>query len=67
MTEIKIAKYLAQCGIASRRKAETLIKQKRVFVNGKIITNVAMRINPDIDKITYLGKSIKPQKMFIIY
>jgi len=58
MTEIKIAKYLAQCGIASRRKAETLIKQKRVFVNGKIITNVAMRINPDIDKITYLGKSI---------
>lgn len=62
MAEIKIAKYLAQCGIASRRKAEILIKQGQVSVNSKIMTNSALRVNPDIDKITYLGKPIKPQK-----
>jgi ribosomal large subunit pseudouridine synthase B (EC 5.4.99.-) len=35
MATIKIAKFLSEAGIASRRKAETLITQGLIFVNGK--------------------------------
>jgi 23S rRNA pseudouridine2605 synthase len=53
---IKISKYLSQAGIASRREGETLVKQGLVSVNGKKITNPAVRINPEKDKVAYRGK-----------
>lgn len=60
--KIKIAKYLSECGIASRRKSEELVKQGRVFVNGEKMTNVAERIDPQKDKVKVFGKQAKPQK-----
>ena len=36
--KIRLQKYLAECGIASRRKAEEYIKNGKVEVNGKVIT-----------------------------
>lgn len=57
---IKIAKYLSECGIASRRKAENLVKQGLVFVNGKIMNDVAKRIDPERDKVKFGGKTVKP-------
>lgn len=58
MPTIKIAKYLSEAGIASRRKAETLVTQGLVFVNGKKMTNVAARIDPKNDKVEFDGKSV---------
>jgi 23S rRNA pseudouridine2605 synthase len=60
MNSVKIAKYLSQAGIASRRKAETLVKQGLIFINGKKTTNVAARIDPETDKVEYNGKTVAP-------
>ncbi len=62
MSTIKISKYISQAGIASRRKAEALIKQGLVFVNGKKMNNVAKRIDPNHDKIEISGKIAAPAK-----
>lgn len=66
MKTIKIAKYLSEAGVASRRKAETLVRQGLVFVNGKKMDNVASRIDPGIDKVEYNGKVVAPRE-FVYY
>jgi len=58
--DIKIAKYLSECGIASRRKSELLVSQGLVFINGKKMDNVAFRIDPKKDKVVFQGKTVKP-------
>ena len=59
MEEIRLQKYLANNGIASRRKCEELIMQGRVKVNGEVVTELGTKINPDKDIIEYNGKTIK--------
>lgn len=64
---IKIAKFLSQTGIASRRLAETLVKQGLISVNGKRMDNVAQRINPQTDRVGYNGKILKlPQTAYYL-
>lgn len=60
--DVPLVKYIAQAGIASRRKSEELIRNRVVKVNGKIIQDPAFRINPTIDTVFALGKTIDPQK-----
>lgn len=62
---IRLQKYLADCGIASRRKSEELIKQGRVKVNNKIIQELGFKICPDIDKVIFDGKNIEKKEDFI--
>ena len=45
----RINKFIADSGIASRRKAEELILQQRVTVNTKVISSLAFKIDPDKD------------------
>ena len=59
MEEIRLQKYLANNGVASRRKCEELIKQGRIKVNGKIVTELGTKIEPNKDIIEYNGKAIK--------
>lgn len=59
----KIAKYLADCGIASRRKSEEFVKSGLVFVNGKKMDDVAKRIDPETDTVEFNGKVIRPKKL----
>ena len=56
MEEIRLQKYLADCGIASRRKSEELIKQGQVKVNGKTITELGTKVIPNKDIVEYNGK-----------
>lgn len=58
MEEIRLQKYLANCGIASRRKCEELILEEKVKVNG-VIAKLGMKVNPQRDKIEYNGKELK--------
>lgn len=58
MGEIRLQKFLAECGIASRRKCEELILDGKIKVNGNI-AELGCKINPEIDKIEYNGKIIK--------
>lgn len=55
---MRINKYIASCGIASRRKAEELIIENRVKVNGKIVNELSFQINEDEDKVEVDGKTI---------
>ena len=63
--KIRLQKYLAEAGVASRRKSEELILQEKVKVNGKVITELGSKVNPDIDKIEYNGKEIKINKEYV--
>lgn len=66
--EERLQKYLASCGIASRRKCEELILQGKVSVNGKVITELGTKITPNKDKIEFNGKEVKSQenKIYIL-
>lgn len=55
--DIRLQKYLSECGIASRRKSEELILQKKVKVNGKIAI-LGDKINPKKNTVTVSGKKV---------
>ena len=56
----RLNKFIADCGITSRRKAEELILQGRVTVNRKTITQLAFNIDVETDEVTVDGEKIKP-------
>lgn len=66
--EERLQKYLAECGIASRRKCEEYIIQGKIQVNGKTITELGVKVNPEKDKITFEGKNVKQEerKVYIL-
>lgn len=66
--EERLQKYLAECGIASRRKCEEYILQGKVQVNGKTITELGVKVNLEKDKITFEGKNVKQEerKVYIL-
>jgi 23S rRNA pseudouridine2605 synthase len=59
---MRLNRYLAECGIASRRKSEELIKEGRVSVNKNIVRELSIVIDPDSDIIALDGEKIKVQK-----
>ena len=65
MEEIRLQKYLAQAGIASRRASEELIMQGKIKVNDKIVTEPGTKIIPNVDKVIYNGKVIKLENKYI--
>lgn len=56
---MQLNKYIALCGITSRRKANELIVAERIRVNGNLIQTLGVTVDPDHDKITLDGKGIK--------
>ncbi|HWP95790.1 MAG TPA: pseudouridine synthase [Syntrophomonadaceae bacterium] len=59
---LRLAKYLAQTGVASRRKAEELIVLGRIQVNGRTITELGTKITPGADVITLDGRNLVPEE-----
>ncbi len=64
---MRLQKYIAHCGVTSRRKAEELIKQGRVLVNNEVRTDMGININPDRDKVYVDNKLISVEKKLSIY
>jgi 23S rRNA pseudouridine2605 synthase len=62
-------KYLADCGVASRRRADTLIEAGQVQINGKTIFELGVKVVPGEDRVTVEGKPVKPvhQKIYVIF
>lgn len=63
---MRLQKFLAHCGVASRRQAEVIISQSRVSVNGKIVTNPATDVS-DQDLVKVDGKPVKINKTYKYY
>ena len=59
-SQIRLQKVIARSGIASRRKAEDLIKEGQVTVNGKTISVLGTCIDPKRDHVKVNGRHIKP-------
>jgi len=49
--ELRLNKYISESGFASRRKAEEFIEQGRVMINGKVVTNLATKVDPYSDEV----------------
>ena len=60
--EIRLNKYLADCGICSRREADDLIKAGCVEVNGEVITTMGYKVKTD-DKVVYGGQTLNREKL----
>lgn len=65
--KIRLQKHLSECGVASRRKAEELIEQGKVRVNGRVAL-IGAKVDPKCDKVTVSGKTVIAQntKMYIM-
>ena len=66
--EVRLQKFLADSGVASRRKCEEIILEGRVKVNEKLITKLGTKINPYEDFVEVDGKILKRQdeKVYIL-
>ncbi|MBI4948042.1 rRNA pseudouridine synthase [Candidatus Berkelbacteria bacterium] len=62
---MRLNKYIAQQGYASRRKADELIKSSQVKVNNKVVTEMGVMINPDKDKVVISGEPLEQNKQVI--
>jgi pseudouridine synthase len=67
--EARLQKILAQWGIASRRQAEEMIRQQRVWVNGEV-AHLGQKVDPQTDAIAVDGKlvspSARPQPVYLL-
>ena len=57
--EERLQKYLANCGVASRRKCEEYILQGKVKVNGETVTELGKKVNPEKDIVEFENKIVK--------
>lgn len=55
---VRLQKFLARAGVASRRASEQLIVQGRVAVNGSVVTELGTKVNPDTDIVTVDGDTV---------
>jgi len=65
--EIRLQKFLAQCGIASRRKAEQLISDGKVAVDGKIVRDMGIKVIPGSNKVTCWGKPVEQEERLVYF
>ncbi len=67
MAEERLQKILAHAGVASRRKAETLITAGAVTVNGQVITELGSKADLEVDHIKVNGKRLKAPQRLLYY
>lgn len=68
MENVRLQKYMAECGVASRRKCEEIILSGEVYVNGEIVQELGTKIDPEKDEVIYKGKklAIPNNKVYIL-
>ncbi len=68
---VRLNVYLARNGIASRRKADQMIANGEVFVDGEIVTELGRRIDPASQRVEVEGQVLKPegerQRYYLLY
>jgi len=67
MDKMRLQKYLALAGIASRRKSEELIAAGLVKVNGETVVELGFKVDPGVDLVHYEGKIVKVEEEKVYY
>jgi len=67
MTEVRLQKWLASAGICSRRRGEVLIQEGRVAVNGEVVTQPGVKIDPDKDRVMVDGAAVTAAEEPLVY
>jgi 23S rRNA pseudouridine2605 synthase len=57
---LRLNRYLASCGLGSRRSVESLIRSGEVRINGKVVRELSTTVNTDHDKVTVGIKDVRP-------
>jgi len=64
--EVRLQKFLAECGVGSRRKMEELISRGKVRVNGETIKDLGSKVDPETDKVEVNRVFVQPAPKGII-
>lgn len=64
---MRINKYLALCGVASRRKSEAFVTEGKVTVNGKIVKDLTTTVNVKKDKVMLEGELVSLPSNYVYY
>jgi 23S rRNA pseudouridine2605 synthase len=63
---VRLQKFLADAGVASRRASEQIIRTGRVGVNGRVVEQLGTKIDPAEDRVTVDGQVIKPKRKLYV-
>lgn len=66
MNSIRLQKFLAECGVGSRRKMENLIERGKVRVNSQVVKDLGFKVDPETDKVQVNGVYVRPAPKGII-
>ncbi len=64
MATMRLQRFLAQSGVAARRKAEILITEGKVKVNGKKVTTLGVKVDPETDRVSVSGQPVHQEELF---
>ena len=60
---MRLNRFLSNAGIASRREADKLIELGLVSVNGKVVTELGIKVDPRVDVVKYDDRNLRPEPM----
>ena len=63
--KIRLQKFLADSGIASRRKSEEYILDGRIKVNGQIVTELGTKVDPNVDVVEFDDIEVVPSNKYV--
>ena len=63
---MRLDKCLADCGLGTRSEVKSLLKAKRITVNGKVATNGKIQVNPEVDELMFDGEKIQYEEFVYI-
>jgi len=64
---IRLQKYIAQCGVASRRKAEEFIRAGRIAIDGVVTREMGILVIPGKNSVTFDGKLVEAREQLVYY
>lgn len=67
MAPVRLQKWLASAGVCSRRKGEVLIQAGRVAVNGQVVTELGVKIDPATDRVAVDGVPVSASDEALVY
>jgi 23S rRNA pseudouridine2605 synthase len=62
----RLQKFLSRAGVASRRGAEEWIQAGRVSVNGRVVRELGLKIDPDHDAVKVDGRRVRPESLVTV-